>query len=101
MFLRFNVLKRSRGRRHVRGAVHEQRVDLHRRSRGEPRVEEAGREGNGRRNCGERGEGEEGLAGVDREREKLQEKVSGDDTEDSAPKDQRRDVQEDTDQVFR
>lgn len=92
---------RSRGRRHVRGAVHKQRVDLHRRSRGEPRVEEAGRQRNGRRNCGERSEGEEGLAGVDREREKLQEKVSGDDSEDSAPKDQRRDVQEDTDQVFR
>lgn len=55
-------------------------------------MEEAGRQGNGRRSWGERGEGEEGLAGVDRKWEKLQEKVSGDDSEDSAPKDQRGDV---------
>lgn len=56
-------------------------------------MEEAGRQGNGRRSwVGERGEGEEGLAGVDRKREKLQEKVSGYDSEDSAPKDQRGDV---------
>ena len=92
---------RSGGRGHVRGAVHEQRVDLHRRPRGESRVEKTRRPGRRRRSSGKHRQGEEELSGVDGKREKLSEEIPGDYAEDSAPKDQRGNVQKDTDQVFR
>ena len=76
-------------------------MDLHRRPRGEPRVEEARRPGRRRRSSGNHRQGEEEFPGIDGEREKLSEEIPGDYAEDSAPKDQRGDVQKNTDQVFR